>query len=274
MPSEVGTSCSVAVPVVTAAPTPSAIAGPDPAPLVWEKWEVRLASKTATQLRRRFPQKPRLKVINELLDGMLEERKARELLNLNHWPEYGPGFLGSLAEKWKLHEAARLEAMPGFLKANRKGMLNLALSVAGNLPDAELAVAESDFEYLTGAADQAFYPLSVKRNAVDIVRKRERGAEAVLPLDRVFEAGDDCLVELDDDSEGVARFSSQSPASFSDGKDPLQVLLDRRSRHLARTRKSKAKKKLLTRRKYKDSRRKKWAKKLGIHAKSGADLPR
>ena len=276
MPSEAGTSCSAVVSDVAVPASVSTVSTlAETPPHTWEKWELSLASKTATKLRRRFPQKPRFKVINELLDGMREERQARERLNLNHWPEYGPRFLETLAENWRVEEAKRLDAIPAFLKATRKQMLGLALAVTDNLPDAEAAIAESELEYLTGAVlNDASYPITVKRNALDEVKRRERGSEVLTPLERVFEAGDDCAGEADADSDGVAKVASQPKVAGSDGRDPLQVLLDRKSRHLRRSNLSRAKKRLASRRKHKDSRRKKWAGKLGIGPESGADSPR
>jgi hypothetical protein len=239
-----------------------------------ERWEVRLVSKAASGLRRAFPQKPRFRVINELLDGFLKERQARERLNLNHWPEYGQRFLEGLAERWKVQEGNRLAAIPTFLMAKRKEVLRRALAITDNLPDAEAAVAESDLEYLTGAVEDEFYPLAVSRNAVDIVRQRQNGQDAFVPLERAFEVGDDCAAGEDEDIEGHCRFSSEPSAAGCDAKDPLQILVDRRNRHLARTRKSKAKKRARTRRKYKWIRRKLWGQKLKIGPKNGTEMTR
>lgn len=239
-----------------------------------KSWEIPLVFKAASTLRQTLPQKPLVRVIKELLVGLLAEKEGRERLNLNHWPEYGPRFLEDLAAKWKVQEEKRVQAIPAFLTAKRKEVLRIALAITDNLTDAEIAVAESDFDYLTGAVEEAFYPLAVKRNALDIVRKRQSGQDVFVPIERVFEAGDDCAADPDEHLDAQSRFASEPSATGCDAKDPLQILVDRKDRHLARTRKSKAKKKAATQRKYWWIRQKKWGQKLANGAGIVNETPR
>lgn len=259
-------STVVAVPVAQAV----VAALQEPVQPVAEAWEIRLVKAAAARLGRSFPQKPRHKVIEELLDGLMEEKQARLFLNLNHWPEHGPRFLEALAQRWRVQEAERLGRIPSFLAAKHKDALKLALAVTDNLPDADEAVAQSDFELLTDAVKEAFYPLAVKRNALDIVRAREGRGSA--PLEGAFGGSDDGGEETVDIL--LHRLQSEPVAAGSDGKDPLRVLLERKSRHLARTQRSKAKNKAATDGKHRWVKQKLWGQKLGIGAKIGNDSPR
>ncbi|MBI5631609.1 MAG: hypothetical protein HY921_12090 [Elusimicrobia bacterium] len=258
--------------VVVAVPVAESVVAtlPEPVEPVAEAWEIRLVKAAAARLGRSFPQKPRHKVIEELLDGLMEEKQSRQLQNLNHWPEHGPRFLEALAQRWRVQEAARLERIPAVLAAKHEGALKLAFAITDNLPDADEAVAQSDFEFLTDAVKEDFYPLAVKRNSLDIVRDRE--GHGVVPLEGAFDGSDDGGEETVDIL--LHRLQSEPVAAGSDGKDPLRILLDRKSRHLARTQRSKAKKKAATDGKHRWVKQKLWGQKLGIGAKIGNDSPR
>jgi len=120
--------------------------------------EIRLVEQTVSRLSRRFCQKPRAKIINELLAGLLEEKRARQARNLDHWPEHGPKFLARLAKRWKVDEAKRLNRIAAVLKERRRDAARLALAITDNRTDAEVAVSDSDLDLLADAVKGTFPP--------------------------------------------------------------------------------------------------------------------
>ena len=187
-----------------------------------EPWEFKLVFKAARRLRRAFPQKPYIRVVNELLKGLLTGRRVRERLNLNHWPKHGPRFIESLAQLWKVRESKRIEAIPAFLMMNRKEALKLALAITNNLPDAEIAVAESEFEHLISAVGEEQYPASVQRNALEMVKKRQTGEDFYLPLEQAFEAGDKNRTRKRRKKEKPKMKNEATAGAKKDGVDRLK----------------------------------------------------
>ena len=192
-----------------------------------EAWEIGLVQAAAPELSQEFPQKPRDRVIEELLSGLMEERHARQARNLNHWPEYGPRFLGRLAGQWKVDEAKRLKRIVVFLKDRRKSAVSLAFAVADNLADAEAAVSETDLDLLGGAVQEESYLLAVKRNALDLVRRRQFEQGMFVPLADAFQAVHE---EREDSMEGMfcaERLDREPSTQCCDETDPLEVLIRR-----------------------------------------------
>ncbi|MFA5140471.1 MAG: hypothetical protein WC728_14675 [Elusimicrobiota bacterium] len=153
--------------------------------------EIRLVEQTVSRLSRRFCQKPRAKIVNELLAGLLEEKRARQARNLDHWPEHGPKFLARLAKRWKVDEAKRLNRTAAVLRERRRDAAKLALAITDNRTDAEVAVSDSDLDLLADAVKERFYLLAVKRNALDVVRRRQLEQDKFVPLEEAFETADD-----------------------------------------------------------------------------------
>jgi hypothetical protein len=234
-----------------------------------EAWEIRLVKETSSRLASEFPQKPKHRIISELLAGLLEEKQSRQARNLNHWPEYGPKFLLRLAAQWQEEETRRLDRVAVFLKARRKDAVRLALAITDNRADAEAAVSDADLDLLSGAVKEKFYLLAAKRNALDLVRRRKFEAEMFVPLEQAFGPGDD---QSDDPAEGMGGsdcLGGEPPAADCDSLDPLDILVQREERKEFVS----LVKKAFKDRRWRFCKRKKWARPLLVHVPKCAARP-
>lgn len=221
-------------------------------------WEVALAAKAASRLVRTFPHKPAARIKKELIASLLAERTSREGQGLNHWRKYAPAFLKRLVPQWSAEERRRLERVSAKIRASSTDALKLAFAITDNLPDGQRAVSDSNLELLTGACREKYYLLSVKRNSLDIVRRRQLEQGIFVTWEEILGNMSDSGEDAEESVSGPQPEDSEPATQASDELDPLEILLRREEAAAFSSTVASARK----HRRWRFCKRKKWARPL------------
>ncbi len=189
--------------------------------------DIRLVKAASSQLSREFPQKSRRKVVKELLDGLLKEKREREARNLNHWPEYGPKYLARLAAQWKVDEAERLDQVGQFIAANHAPAVEFARRITRDRDMAEMAVRQTYLELLKGQTEIATFYHALKMNARNVLEKRATEVSRFGALDGIASSVRMSRSLSPDFSMGDDEVDIDFPSSHLEDQDPLDILIAR-----------------------------------------------
>jgi DNA-directed RNA polymerase specialized sigma24 family protein len=157
----------------------------------------------------RLPNRSPKEVVNDLLERLSNVKRRRELRGLNHWEEYAPTYLQSLAAR---HERLRVRAIETFFHAHQSKALALAQYWLGERLEAEDAVADSFLKLVSGKTGPSHFYRILRLVCVDRIRAR---ASAGKVFGRRFD------VRLHVETEAMPE-----PASLEiGGGDPLAILI-------------------------------------------------
>lgn len=192
---------------------------------VVERWEVELARSAGSRLTETIPHKTSQELAEELLQRLLEERSSRELQNLNHWPQYAPGYLNTLVRGLANKEAWRRRKVAAFFETNyerARAYASRFLSVPEDIDE----MVGAAFELLQdGRVDfENFYP-KIRDLCVDRLRRMEVERDLFVSLDALIDDNRSAEEGLDDDLPGLA---APTPKYWE--QEPLSQLMDRRNR--------------------------------------------
>lgn len=188
-----------------------------------ESWEVALAQSAGSRLTESIPHKTAKELADELLRQLGKERRSRELQNLNHWPDYAPGYLNTLVRSLANKEAWRRRQIDAFYLNNYEKACAIATAQLPSREEAEDAAGEAFARLVAKKTSIRYFYRTLNQVIVDRLRELdvERGMfVSVQSLSSNTESNDG------DPGAGLPQIASRCPGAG----DPMRLLMDRRNR--------------------------------------------
>jgi hypothetical protein len=195
--------------------------GAAPTSGVQDAWQVELVDQAAGRLAESLLHRTPKEIADDLLKRLLQEKEARQRLNLNHWSDYAPAYLNKMVRSLSNQEAWRRRAIDAFFRSDYEKACAIAQAGLDTREEAEDAVSEAFVRVQRGRPLKLFY--RVLKDVV-IMRRRKKKKESGLFISMEEIPSSARGQHMDPDAE-----LSASSLPIGEYPDTLTVLMDRRN---------------------------------------------